>query len=137
MNITGIGQFNCSGETGYKALSFRIKWIHQNEALPSSNATLRLFSNNQNSYFELNLIDLINSSDTWANVTVEVGQDNLNWTSPTSPETYHNSIWMRHQIVLFTLVSSSATTLDKQGNTASSTYTQGEKDEVWIRLMST
>jgi len=78
MNITGIGQFNCSGETGYKALSFRIKWIHQNETFPSSNATLRLFSNNQNSYFELNLIDLINSSDTWANVTVEVGQDNPN-----------------------------------------------------------
>ena len=86
MNITGIGQFNCSGETGYKALSFRIKWIHQNETFPSSNATLRLFSNNQNGYFELNLIVLINSSDTWANVTVEVGQDNPNWTSLNSPD---------------------------------------------------
>jgi len=86
MNITGIGQFNCSGETGYKALSFRIKWIHQNETFPSSNATLRLFSNNQNGYFELSLIDLINSSDTWANVTVEVGQDNSNWTSLNSPD---------------------------------------------------
>lgn len=86
MNIIGIGQFNCSGETGYKALSFRIKWIHQNETFPSSNATLRLFSNNQNSYFELNLINLINSSDTWANVTVKVGSDNPNWTSPNSPD---------------------------------------------------
>ncbi len=86
MNITGIGQFDCSGETGYKALSFRIKWIHQNETFPSSNATLRLFSNNENGYFELDLIYLINSSDTWANVTVKVGSDNPNWTSPNSPD---------------------------------------------------
>jgi len=86
MNRTDIGQFDCSGETGYKALSFRIKWIHQNETFPSSNATLRLFSNNENGYFELNLINLINSSDTWANVTVKVGSENLNWTSPNSPD---------------------------------------------------
>ena len=86
MNITDIGQFNCSGETGYKALAFRIKWIHQNETVPSSNATLRLFSNNENGYFELNLINLINSSDTWANLTVEVGSENPNWTSPNSPD---------------------------------------------------
>jgi hypothetical protein len=86
MNITDIGQFNCSGETGYEALFFRIKWIHQNETFPSSNATLRLFSNNENGYFELNLINLINSSDTWANVTVEVGSENPNWTSPNSPD---------------------------------------------------
>jgi hypothetical protein len=85
MNITGIGQFNCSGEAGYDGVSFRIKWIHQNETFPSSNATLRLFSNNEN-YFELNLINLINSSDTWANLTVEVGSENPNWTSPNSPD---------------------------------------------------
>jgi len=86
MNITDIGQFNCSGETGYKVLSFRIKWIRQNEIFPSSNATLRLFSNNQNSYFELDLLNLINSSDTWANVTVKVGSDNPNWKSPNSSD---------------------------------------------------
>jgi hypothetical protein len=87
MNITDIGQFNCSGETGYKVLSFRIKWIRQNEAIPSPNATVRLFSNNQSSsYFELNLLNLINSSDTWANVTVEVGLDNPNWTSSVSSD---------------------------------------------------
>jgi len=86
MNITDIGQFNSSGETGYKALSFRIKWIHQNETFPSSNATLRLFSNNENGYFELSLINLINSSDTWANVTVEVGSENPNWISFNSPD---------------------------------------------------
>jgi hypothetical protein len=86
MNITDIGQFNCSGETGYKVLSFRIKWIHQNETFPSSNATVRLFSNNQNSYLELDLLNLINSNDRWANVTVEVGSDNPNWTSPISSD---------------------------------------------------
>jgi hypothetical protein len=87
MNITDIGQYNCSGETGYKVLSFRIKWTHQNETFPSPNATVRLFSNNQsNSYFEMDLLNLINSSDTWANVTVEVGSDNPNWTSPNSSD---------------------------------------------------
>jgi hypothetical protein len=87
MNIIDIGPFNCSGETGYKALSFRIKWAHQNETFPDSNVTLRLFSNNQNSsYFELDLLNLINSSDTWANVTVEVGSDNPNWISPISSD---------------------------------------------------
>ena len=84
MNITGIGQFNCSGETGYKVLSFRIKWIHQNETFPTSNSTVRLFSDNQNGYFELDLLNLIDLSDTWANVTVEIGSDNPNWTSPIS-----------------------------------------------------
>ncbi|RLI41507.1 hypothetical protein DRO69_11465, partial [Candidatus Bathyarchaeota archaeon] len=51
MNITDIGQFNCLEETGYKTLSFQIKWIHQNETFPSSNATLRLFSSDKNGYF--------------------------------------------------------------------------------------
>ena len=87
MNITDIGQFNCLEETGYKTLSFQIKWIHQNETFPSSNATLRLFSSDKNGYFELDLINLINSSNTWANVTVDVGSENPNWTSsPNSPD---------------------------------------------------
>ena len=78
MRITSIGSLNCSGDNGYKGLSFRIKWIHQNNIFPA-NATLRLFSNN-NSYFELDTDDKIaNSSDTWGNVTVSVGLTNPDW----------------------------------------------------------
>ncbi len=78
MRITGIGSFNGSADQGYKALSFRIKWIHQNELFPA-NGTLRLFSNT-NRYFELNIDDkLANSSNTWGNVTVDIGPTNLDW----------------------------------------------------------
>lgn len=80
MKITSIGQFNCSGDEGYKGLSFRIKWIHQNGTLPSSNATLKLFSSDESHYFKLEIINLIsNSSDKWANVTVDVGPESQNW----------------------------------------------------------
>jgi len=79
MNKTDIGPFNYSGEAGYKALSFRIKWIHQDGKFPS-NATLRLFSPDQNHYFKLNLTDLIsNSTDKWANITVNIGSEDSKW----------------------------------------------------------
>jgi len=81
MKTTNIGQLNCSGDEGYKGLSFRIKWIHQNGIPPSSDATLKLFSSDENHYFELGIIDLLNSSDIWANVTVDVGPESQNWTS--------------------------------------------------------
>lgn len=76
MKTTGIGQFNCSEDNGYRGLSFRIKWIHQNETPPSSSATLQLFSGSEDDYFEFDMIDLIsNSSDKWANITVDTGPD--------------------------------------------------------------
>lgn len=76
MKTTGIGQFNCSGEDGYRGLSFRIKWIHQSEMPPTSSATLQLFSSSEDDYFEFDMIDLIsNSSDKWANITVDIGPD--------------------------------------------------------------
>jgi len=79
MNKTDIGPFNYSEEAGYKALSFRIKWIHQNGKFPS-NATLRLFSPDQNHYFKLNLTDLIsNSTGKWANITVNIGPEASKW----------------------------------------------------------
>ena len=86
MRITGIGSFNCSAEKGYKALSFRIKWIHQNETFPSSNATLRLFSGDESRYFALDLMNLINVSDTWANLTVNLGSSDQDWLSVNSPD---------------------------------------------------
>jgi hypothetical protein len=73
MKITGLGPFNCSGDKGYKELFFWIKWIHQNGTFPT-NATLRLFSESESSYFESNLTNLISTSnDTWTNATLKIG----------------------------------------------------------------
>jgi len=70
MKITGLGPFDCSGDTGYEELFFWIKWIHQDGTSPT-NATLRLFSESESSYFESNLTDLISTSnDTWTNATL-------------------------------------------------------------------
>jgi hypothetical protein len=78
MKTTDIGSFNCSSDEGCGSLSFRIKWVHSSNMFPA-NTTLRLFSKN-NSYFELNIDGKIaNSSNTWSNVTVDIGPTNLNW----------------------------------------------------------
>jgi len=91
MKITSLGPFDCSGDTGYKELFFWIKWIHQNGTFPT-NATLLLFSESENKYFELNLTAFIStSSNEWRNSTVnnatlEIGPENLNWDRVNSPD---------------------------------------------------
>ena len=90
MKITDLGPFDCSGDRGYKELFFWIKWIHQNGTFPT-NATLRLFSESENEYFELNLTAFISSSNKWSNSTVnnatlEVGPENLNWNQVNSSD---------------------------------------------------
>jgi len=91
MKITGLEPFDCSGDAGYKELFFWIKWIHQNGKFPT-NATLRLLSESENKYFELDLTPFIsNSSDEWSNSTVnnatlKVGSENLDWNPVNSPD---------------------------------------------------
>jgi len=91
MKITGLGPFDCSGDAGYKELFFWIKWINQNGTFPT-NATLRLFSESENKYFELDLTSFISiSSDEWSNSTVnnatlETGPENLGWNRVNSPD---------------------------------------------------
>ena len=81
MKITDIDPLDCSEDTGYKELFFWINWTHSNEA-PSSNATLRLFSGSESSYFELDLTDLIStSSGEWKNATVPLGPESQGWDS--------------------------------------------------------
>jgi len=81
--ITGIESLDCSEDTGYKELFFWIKWIHENEV--PSNATLRLFSSSESSYFELDLISFLASSDEWSNATLKIGPDQ-GWNSANSPD---------------------------------------------------
>lgn len=78
MKISGFTPISCLGEEDYKRLSFRIKWIHQEGVSPSSNATLRLFTDGTD-YFQLDILNFLNSSDTWANVTVNVGPEDASW----------------------------------------------------------
>jgi hypothetical protein len=86
MKLTEIGPFNCSGDSGYRQLSFRIKWIHQNEKPPSSNITLQLFSYEENRYFRRDLSNNItSSSNEWANLTVSVGIEQ-SWVPVNSPD---------------------------------------------------
>jgi len=92
MKIVNIGSFDCSEDRGYKELFFWIKWIHQNGTFPSSQATLRLFSDSENKYFELDLTAFISSSsDEWSNSTVnnatlKIGPENKDWDQINSPE---------------------------------------------------
>jgi len=86
MEFTEIGPFDCSGDSGYRGLSFRIKWIHQNEKSPSSNATLQLFSYEENRYFRCDLSNNItSSSNEWTNLTANVGPGQ-GWVSVNSPD---------------------------------------------------
>ena len=86
MKLTEIGPFDCSEDSGYRGLSFRIKWIHQNEKPPSSIATLQLFSYEENRYFRCDLSNnLTSSSNEWANLTVNVGPGQ-GWVSVNSPD---------------------------------------------------
>ena len=74
MSLTNIGSFNCSEEE-YSRLTFRIKWV--NEANVTPTATLQLFSLNNESRFELDVGDVIaNSTNVWANVSVNLATEN-------------------------------------------------------------
>ncbi len=84
MKIADIGPVNSLEDTGYKELFFWIKWTHEKESFPSSNATLRLFSGSESSYFELNLTSFIASSGQWENATLKIGPDQ-GWNSINSP----------------------------------------------------
>ena len=83
LKITAIGSINCS-ERGYNELFFWIKWTHE-EGLSPSLGTLKLFSGNEDSYFESDITGLLKSNGEWTNATLNVGPDQ-GWTSNNSPD---------------------------------------------------
>jgi hypothetical protein len=85
MKITDIEPIDCSNDTGYKELSFWVKWTHENGTFPNSGATLKLFSGSESSYFELSLTNSIASNDEWSNVTLKIGPDQ-DWNPTNSPD---------------------------------------------------
>lgn len=80
--IENIDQINCL-ETGFKELFFAIKWTNDAEILPIS-GSIKLFSGSNESYFEYNIIDDLDSNGNWKNVTLNVGVDQ-NWVPNNSP----------------------------------------------------
>jgi len=90
MKITNIGTLNCSGDEGYKRLSFWINWNHQSRAFPS-NLTLKLFSMTESQYFELNATNLISKfSGNWSIPVsgVDVGLGSPDWVSSLNPPSW-------------------------------------------------
>jgi len=84
MQVRDIDSINCSEETGYIELFFWIKCSHDAELAPSS-GTLKLFSGNEDSYFESDITGLLASSGEWTNITLNVDSDQ-GWTSTNSPD---------------------------------------------------
>ncbi len=82
MKITDIESVN-SSENGYTELFFWIKWTHENES-PSS-GKLKLFSGNEDSYFETEITNLLGANGEWVNTTLNVGPDQ-GWTTTNSPD---------------------------------------------------
>ena len=86
MKLNKIGSFDLSGKPEYKSLSFRIMWAHQEGKPPSSNATLKLVSYEENRYFEYDFRSNITSlNNKWANLTVFSGSEQ-GWTPVNSPD---------------------------------------------------
>jgi hypothetical protein len=83
MKITDIGSVDGSEETGYRELFFWIKYTHEEESALNS-GTVKLFSNDENSYFETDLTSLLASNGEWTNVTLNIGP-NQGWVPNNSP----------------------------------------------------
>jgi hypothetical protein len=83
MQVTDIGSIDGSEETGYKELFVWIKWT-QEEGLTPNSGTLKLFSNDENSYFETDITGLLASNGEWTNASLNIGS-NQGWTSNNSP----------------------------------------------------
>ena len=83
LKITDIESIDCS-EAGQRELFFWIKWVSEEGTSPTS-GTLKLFSGSEDSYFEQDITEVLNSSGGWANATLNVGADQ-GWVSSNSPD---------------------------------------------------
>lgn len=72
VRLVDVGPVNCSGNLGFKALSFRIKFVNP-QALPSK-ASLLLYSDDMSRYFLYNLTESLLASKVglWNNFTISL-----------------------------------------------------------------
>ncbi|MEM3699587.1 MAG: Yip1 family protein [Candidatus Bathyarchaeia archaeon] len=78
MQLTDIGNINCSGPYGYKILYLRIKRTSPEQS--PENVTIFLFSSTSSDYFYYDLTENFSSSafNVWNNLTIPLGKNWLN-----------------------------------------------------------
>lgn len=82
MQLSGIGDVNCTAPDGYGLLSFRVKWASPTEN--PVNLTIQAFSANSSSngfYSDLTNTFSNASYAIWNNLTVPIGSNSTGWTS--------------------------------------------------------
>jgi hypothetical protein len=87
LNITD--SINCSGEQGYKNLTFSVKMVGVEKP---SNASLYLFSTNFGNNFYYNLTGQLDVVDDWNIITVAIGPESHEWKSNTVNADWSNII---------------------------------------------
>lgn len=84
LKIMDFDSVDCTNETGYNELLFWINWTNDAGASPTS-GNLKLFSETEDNYFEIEISSLLPSNGEWENITLNVGPDQ-GWTSNNSPD---------------------------------------------------
>jgi hypothetical protein len=83
LDVKDFDSIEYSETKGYNEVFFWIKWVN-NDSLAVSSGTVKLFSLNDDSYFEKDLVGVLGSSGDWRNVTLGIGP-NQGWSSINSP----------------------------------------------------
>ena len=84
LKLTAIEPINCSEGTEYTELFFWMNWANDAGAVPVS-GTIKLFSGNQESYFEQDIVSLLGSNNEWVNATLSIGSSQ-GWESVNSAD---------------------------------------------------
>jgi len=100
MELSNIGQINCSSPDGYKNLSFCIKWINPT-ADPPQNASLYLFSVGTTDFFYCDLAEFINQTENgkWNNFTIPLGLDAEQWVNSSAQTAWDNVTGLKLDLI--------------------------------------
>ena len=73
MQLNTSASLNCSGSSGYKSLSFRVKWVQPK--LNPLNVSLYMISTTVQDFFYKNITNELNWTNSWNNLTIMLGAD--------------------------------------------------------------
>lgn len=83
VSVKDFDSIEYSETKGYNEVFFWVNWVNE-DSLAVSSGTVKLFSINDDSYFEKDLVDVLGSSGDWRNVTLGIGPSQ-GWSSINSP----------------------------------------------------
>jgi hypothetical protein len=83
LNVKDFDSIEYSETKAYNELFFWLKWVNKDD-LAVSSGTVKLFSVNDDSYFEKDIVGFLCSSGDWRNITLEIGPSK-GWSSVNSP----------------------------------------------------